>query len=67
MIQKKLYAVFINGDWHSDVEASTEDDALEIVLDRGVGYHIKETHVEPAVDHDWEPEENWHPKSLYGN
>jgi hypothetical protein len=63
---KITYCVFINGDWHSDVEASSEADALEIVLDRGVGYCIHEMSAEPHTGSD-ESEEDYYPRSLYGN
>jgi len=63
-MSKTLYSVYINGDWHSDVEAYDEDDALDRVIGN-VGYHVKETHVEPAVDYDWEPEEDYYPSRYY--
>lgn len=63
---KQTYCVFINGNWHSDVEAYGEDHALEIVIDRGVGFHIKEMQAELYTGSD-EPEEDYHPLSLYGN
>jgi hypothetical protein len=41
-----IFSVYINGDWHVDVEAIDEDAALTIVFDRGVGFHVKEVFVE---------------------
>jgi len=41
-----IFSVYINGDWHVDVEAIDEDAALTIVFDRGIGFHVKEVFVE---------------------
>jgi hypothetical protein len=41
-----IFSVYINGDWHVDVEAIDEDSALTIVFDRGIGFHVKEVFVE---------------------
>ena len=61
------FAVFVNGNFHSEVMAYDRAEALEIVFDSGVGCYISDMDAEPVVDYDWEPEEDYHPRSLYGN
>lgn len=65
MIEK--YSVFVNGKWHSDVEALDTLDAVNKVFDRG-GLTLPFTgiYAELYTGSD-EPEEDYHPRSLYGN
>jgi len=60
------YAVFVNGNFHSEVMAYDKAEALEIVFDSGVGCYISDMDAEPCTGSD-EAEEDYYPRSLHGN
>jgi len=55
----------VNGNWHSDVEAFSEEHALDKMVGN-IGYYVHEISAELLEGTD-EPEEAGYPRSLYGN
>ena len=61
----RVYCIFVNGNWHSDVEAFSEEHALDKMVGN-IGYYVHEISAELLEGTD-EPEEAGYPRSLYGN
>ena len=60
------WVVFINGNEHAVVDAYDRGEALDIVMERGVGFYIHDMDAEPCTGSD-EAEEDYYPSRLYGN
>jgi hypothetical protein len=61
------YVVYVNGNFHSEVMAFSREEALEEVLFSGtIGRYVYDMDAELYTGSD-EPEEDYYPRSLYGN
>jgi hypothetical protein len=66
MVNLDKWVVYVNGNYHSTVEAYDKEDALERVFDRGIGYYVHDMDAELYEDGQ-DPEEDYYPLRLYGN
>ena len=65
-VRPSKWVVFVNGNEHAVVDAYDKADALDIVLECGVGFYIHEMDAELCTGSD-EAEEDYYPLRLYGN